>query len=137
MSRLLVALTFFALLASCKKVTEKVQENRAMEFITSGQWKVASLTKGSNNYSPDFQAYLFKFRNDGKVDAIKGGVVIISGTWVGDINIGTIVANFPQNSQYPLPLLNGTWQITDGGASFTEATKSENGETSKLRLEKV
>lgn len=135
--RLLFVFTFFIALISCKKVTEKIQENRAMDFITSGQWKVTNLSNGLVNYTTDFETYLFKFRTDGKVEAIKNGAVTVSGTWVGDINIGTIVANFPANSQYPLPLLNGTWQIKDGGATYTVATKSENGETSTLRLDKV
>ena len=108
-----------------------------MDFITSGQWKVTNLATGAANYTADFQPYQFKFRADGKVDAIKNGVTTISGIWSGDINTGIIVANFPANSQYPLLLLNGTWQIKDGGATYTVASKSENGETSSLRLDKV
>lgn len=108
-----------------------------MDFITNGQWKVANLSKGSTNYTADFNSFQFKFRTDGKVEAIKNGTVLISGTWSGDVNTGTIVANFPSNAQHPLPLLNGTWQIIDGGSTYTVAMKSENGETSSLRLEKV
>ena len=137
MSRLLFFLAFIVLLTGCNKVKEKIQENRAMDFITSGQWKVTNLATGAANYTADFQPYLFKFRADGKVDAIKNGVTTISGIWSGDINTGIIVANFPANSQYPLLLLNGTWQIKDGGATYTVASKSENGETSSLRLDKV
>lgn len=137
MIRLLLALCFFGALGSCNKIKEKVQENKAMDFITSGQWKVTNLVKGSTDHTTAFNSYQFKFRTDGKVDAIKNGTTEISGTWSGDINTGTIVANFPSSAQYPLPLLNGTWQLKDGSSTYTVATKSENGETSSLRLDKI
>lgn len=137
MIRLLLALCFFCALGSCKKIKEQVQENRAMDFITSGQWKVTTLKKAATDYSTAFNPYQFKFRSDGRVDALNGGVVEISGNWSGDVNTGTIVASFPSNAQHPLPLLNGSWQITDGSSTFTTATKTENGETSLLRLDKI
>jgi hypothetical protein len=49
----------------------------------------------------------------------------------------TITSTFPADAVQPLPLLNGLWKIVDGGNDFVVATKDENGELSRLRLQKV
>ena len=137
MTRFLAGLIFFCCLASCKKIEEKIQENRAMEFITSGEWKVKSFTKNGVNHSAAFIPFIFRFKTNGEVDAFVNGMVEATGSWEGNANAGTIKSNFPATAVQPLPLLNGTWQITDGGETYTVANKLENGETSVLRLEKI
>lgn len=137
MIRFLAAFLLFSSFMSCKKIQEDVQENRAMGFITSGQWKVKSLTKNGVNHTSVFAPYLFRFRTDKKVEALNNGMVEVTGDWEGNINAATLQSNFPTTAAYPLPLLNGTWQITDGGNNYTVANKTENGEVSVLRLEKI
>ena len=62
-------------LVSCKKIREDIQEKQVLNFITSGQWKVTKLTKGSIDYAGDFLGYQFQFKTDETVDAIKNGAV--------------------------------------------------------------
>jgi hypothetical protein len=98
---------------------------------------VANFTKASTNYTTDFTGYQFQFKTDNSVDAFKNSILQKTGTWQGDATTLTITSNFPADAQYPLPLLNGVWKITDGGNDFVVATKTENGEMNTLRLEKV
>lgn len=137
MIRLLITFILLSSFASCNKIKENVQEKRAMEFITTGQWKVKSLIKNGTNYASAFATYLLQFKSNGKVDAINNGAVEITGDWEGNIDNATIKSNFPTNAAYPVPLLNGAWLITDGGSNYTVASKSENGETSVIRLERI
>lgn len=108
-----------------------------MDFITKGQWKVANLSKSGTDYTSGFASYIFQFTSDGKVKALNNGAATATGSWEGNLTTAIIKANFPANAVQPLPLLNGTWQITDGSTSYTVASKTENGETSFLRLEKL
>jgi hypothetical protein len=71
------------------------------------------------------------------VDAIQNGSLQKTGTWQGDAINFTITSTFPADAVQPLPLLNGLWKIVDGGNDFVVATKDENGEISRLRLQKV
>ena len=137
MIRFLMILVLFCSLASCKKIEENVQENKAMEFITSGEWKVKSLIKDGTNHTTAFVPYIFRFKANGKVEALVDGIIAESGDWEGNTSEATIKSNFSTTAVHPLPLLNGTWQITDGGNNYTVANKTENGETSILRLEKI
>ena len=124
-------------LVSCKKIREDIQEKQVLNFITSGQWKVTKLSKGSIDYAGDFLGYQFQFKTDETVDAIKNGAVQKKGTWLPDAINYTITSAFPADAPHPLLLLNGTWKIVDGGDNFVVATKTENGELNELRLEKA
>jgi hypothetical protein len=137
MHRFLYALLLLSLLTGCKKVKENIQEKKVLDFITDGQWKVTQLLKGSTDYVADFAGYQFQFKTNNFVDAIKNGTVQKTGTWQGDAINLTITSAFPADAVHPLPLLNGVWKIVDGGNDFVVATKDENGELSRLRLEKV
>lgn len=137
MNRFLLILLFVSSLTGCKKIKENIEERKVLDFITSGQWKVTTLTKGSTDYSADFAGYQFQFKSNDAVDAIKNGVVQKTGYWMGNATNYTITSSFPADSLPPLPLLNGIWQIIDGGDNFVVATKSENGVLNTLRLDKV
>jgi hypothetical protein len=137
MHRFLYALVLLSLLTSCKKAKENIQEKKVLDFITDGQWRVTQLLKGSTDYVADFAGYQFQFKTNNFVDAIKNGSVQTTGTWQGDAINFTITSTFPADAVQPLPLLNGLWKIVDGGNDFVVATKDENGELSRLRLQKV
>ena len=137
MHRFLYALLLLSLLTGCKKVKENIQEKKVLDFITDGQWRVTQLLKGSTDYVADFAGYQFQFKTNNFVDAIKNGTVQKTGTWQGDAINFTITSAFPADAVHPLSLLNGLWKIVDGGNDFVVATKDENGELSRLRLEKA
>jgi hypothetical protein len=120
----------------CKKIKESVEEKAVLNFITSGQWKVASLIKENSDLTSEFNPYKFQFKTNKKVDAIKNGMVEKTGDWNGDANTLTITSNFP-NATMPLVLLNGVWKITDGGETFVVATQAVDTQTATLRLEKI
>jgi len=137
MKSFLIAALMIVSWASCKKIKENIQEKQVLNFITNGQWKVTKLTQGSVDYTGDFSGYQFQFKTNEVVDAFKNGVVQKSGAWHPDAVNYTITSTFPTDALHPLPLLNGTWKIVDGGDNFVVATKTENGIFNELRLEKV
>lgn len=137
MHRYLLLLLLLSTFSGCKKIKDNIEEKKVLDFITEGQWKVTTLTKGSADYSADFGGYNFQFKTNNIVDAIKNGTVQKTGSWQGNATNYTINSSFPADALHPLPLLNGTWQIVDGGSTFVVATKSDNGELSTLRLDRV
>ena len=137
MIRLMLIFTACCSLMACNKIKEKVEEKKALNFITSGQWKVAGYTKDGVDYTETFAGYAFQFKNNNTVDAIKNGDLEITGTWAGDTNAYTINASFPPGAKHPLPLLNGLWQLLAGGDNFTKARKETNGVICLLHLERV
>lgn len=137
MKYLTAALLITIALLSCKKIKENIQEKKVLDFITTGQWKVSSLEKGSVDYGVDFTGYQFQFKANEIVDAIKNGSVQKSGSWHPDGINYTITSNFPADALHPLPLLNGIWKIIDGGDNFVVATQTINGELYRLRLDKA
>lgn len=131
---LLLVLSLFSL-ASCKKTVENAQRDAVVEIMVSGQWTVTKYMKGDSTITPQFAPYKFQFHDNGSVDATKNGVVEKTGTWKGDATLLTITSSFP-GAGYPLPLLNGTFQISKTGLSFVEARMTVNGELHLLRLDK-
>jgi len=137
MIRLMLIITACCALMACNKIKEKVEEKKVLDFITTGQWKVASYSKDGADYTASFNAYAFQFKTNNTVDALKNGTIQSTGTWSGDSNAYTITASFPGTAQQPLPLLNGVWQLLDGGDNFTTAKKEQNGTVCLLRLERL
>jgi len=134
MKKLLLLACLFAGL-SCKKAIEKIQEEKVIEAMTTGLWKVTSYTMGGMNHTSDFAPYLFQFKNNNTVDAINNGTVEKSGSWAGDPNARTITSQF-QNANATLTLLNGTWNITRNSWTYVEARQMVNGSEHTLRLDK-
>src|SRR5215217_5033821 len=129
MKKLLISSLMFLCLAGCKKIKENIQEKKVLDFITSGQWAVTKYQKGSiADYASDYTGYSFKFNSTETVDAIKNATIQKSGTWHPDATIYTITAAFPNDAVYPLPLLNGVWQLVDGGDNYAVATQTIGGE---------
>lgn len=139
MIRIILMLTLLSSFVSCNKIKEKIIESQALQFITIGQWRVASFSEGGTDHSSEFSPYSFQFRTNYTVDAIKNGTKEISGTWGGTEanSVVTIQSAFPQNAPTPLPFLNGTFTVRDAGLNYVEATKAQNGVVSTLRLEKI
>jgi hypothetical protein len=122
-------------LVNCKKIKENIQEKQAMEWITSGQWKVAGYLQAGTDKTADLAAYTFRFKSNKTVDALKNGTLETSGTWQDDQANRTIDSNFP-SAPYPLILLNATWTITNGSETSVNATATVNGELRNLKLSK-
>jgi len=121
--------------SGCRKTVAQHQLNALMELITNGQWQVTSFKQNNNDITAHFAAYLFQFRANGNVEALKGGAVEKTGTWVGNATDRTIQSNFG-TAPTPLSLLNGTWQITKTSPSFVEALQHLSAEQRTLRLDK-
>lgn len=139
MRKMLAALMMITLLAGCKKIKENIQEKKALDIITSGQWKVTRLNSATQDYAADFAGYSFQFKSNNKVDAIKNSTVQKTGDWYGDGNNYTITSTFPNDAIHPLPLLNGEWQIIDAdqAGNYVKATQMIAGELYTLQLDKV
>jgi hypothetical protein len=135
MHRLGIITILLLLLTGCRKTIDQVQEDKLMEVITNGRWKVTAFTKGNTIITADFAAYLFQFQANNTVDAYNNGTVEKTGMWKDDIAAYTITSTFA-NAQYPLTLLNGVWKISNTHLTFVEASQTSNGEVYTLRLDK-
>jgi hypothetical protein len=118
----------------CEKTKEKVQYDLVMQAITNGQWKVSSYDKGGTDLTGDFVPYLFQFKEDFTVDALKNSYVESSGTWSADPDNGNMSSTWTVGA--PVGLLNGTWHITDNSWTYVIAEQTVNNELRKLRLDK-
>jgi len=122
-------------LSGCKKTIDKIQEDLVIQAMTDGQWAVTSFIKDGTNITTDFSSYKFKYYSNKTVDALKNGTTEITGTWDGNSSARTTYANF-NSPQYPLTLINGTWQITKNSWTYVEATQTSGGVTKTMRLDK-
>jgi hypothetical protein len=127
------ALIFLLALIACVK---KKQEEKVLNAMTNGQWKVTSFIKGNADLTSDFAVYQFQFKTNNTVDAINNGTVEKTGSWQEDVNAQTITSNFA-NAANPLALINGTWQITNNSWTWVEAKQTVNNELLTLRLDKL
>ena len=109
--------TLFCLLTSCKKMIEAAQEDIVIKAMVDGQWRVTQFKKGSVDVTSEFSPYMFQFRSDKTVEAIKGGSIESKGTWNGNATDRTIASSF-SNAAPTVMLLNGTWQITKNSWTF-------------------
>ena len=139
MKKFLIALVVLTSLAGCKKIKEDIQEKRALDIITSGQWKVSVFKSATTDYTSDFAGYSFHFKTNETVDAIKNSVVQKTGSWYADATNYRITSTFPTDAAHPLPLLNGVWQLVDAdeGGNYVKATQMISGELYTLQLDKV
>jgi membrane protease subunit (stomatin/prohibitin family) len=122
-------------LGSCKKAIDNAKEDAVIDIMVDGQWYITKYLKANIDVTNDFTGYKFQFFENRTVDAIKNNAVQKTGTWQGNATALTIYSNFA-NADYPLSLVNGTFQITDSSPSFVEANTTVNGEYRWLRLEK-
>jgi hypothetical protein len=134
MKPILIILSLICL-AGCKKTIEKKAENAIMNAMTDGQWVITSFVAGDSDITSTFSPYRFQYFSNYTVDAIKNGIVENTGSWDGDYNSMSIVANFP-NATNPLLLLNGTWHVTNNSWTYVVATMTVGNSTRSLRLDK-
>jgi hypothetical protein len=117
-------LSFFlisALFSSCiKQAIEDTQKQRVIDAVTKGAWFVSSFKLDSSDITPAFAGYLFYFKEDGAVVAVRDSVAS-NGTWIGDISSRTITSEF-STAVHPILLLNGTWKIEDSYTNYIVAS---------------
>jgi hypothetical protein len=137
--RLLFLLLLLPFLGGCKKVLDKVddaQQQAAIDIVTNGRWKMVSFSTGTNDQLALFNGYLFQFNTNQTVDAYQGNTLVMSGTFVYDLNARTITSGFNTTTE-PLVLLNGTYRVTDSGSDFVKAEMTVNGALRKLHMIKL
>ena len=117
--RVYLPVVCFILFCSCEKLVETKKRDALLEIMTSGQWHVESYIEGTIVITDQFQGFNFQFNEDGSVTG-NDGLVITTGTWVGDIRNYSISSNFP-SAPDPLKKLNGTWIIKDSGLDYVAA----------------
>lgn len=106
-----------------------------VKAMTDGQWVVTRFTQNGTDITTDFSGYKFQYYKNKTVDAIKNGTVERSGTWDGNASAMTTWASFP-GATHPLSLINGSWNITNSGWTYVEATQTIGTEVKTLRLDK-
>lgn len=132
---LLLLLLLPALLGSCEKTKEDIQEDLVLKAMTDGQWKITNFVHNGLNITADYANYRFKYYSNKTVDALNNGTVEKTGNWDGNAATMTTWANFT-GAVYPLNLINGNWQITRNSWTFVEATQTNGTETRVMRLDK-
>ena len=136
MRYIVLLLAGLILAGGCKKQVEQVQMDALMNLITNGQWKVTLFKKGSEDVTGQFAPYIFQFKKNETVDAIRNGTVEKTGTWLGSVTEQTIKSSFG-NVTEPLGLLNGTWLVSKTSTTHVEASQEVNGQKLALRLDKL
>jgi len=122
-------------LGSCKKTAEKIGEDLVIKAMTDGQWKITKFTQNGNDITSSFSNYKFQYYSNKTVDAILNGTTERTGSWDGDATAMTTYANFP-GAPSPISLINGTWNITNNGWTYVEASQTNGAEIKTLRLDK-
>src|SRR5689334_8898752 len=135
MKSCLTFLSILLLATGCAKTIERLQENKVIQAVTDGQWRVTKFTKAGTDLTADFAPYRFQFRTNNTVEAINNGTLERTGTWVADAAAQTITSSFP-NAGHPVSLLDGSWKITNSDWTFAEARQTVNGEVLTLRIDK-
>ena len=135
MKKLISFITLLIFFTGCKKTVENVQQDLVIQAMTDGQWVITNFTLNSANITADFSTYKFKYYSNKTVDAIKNGTTEKTGNWDGNASAMTTWANFP-SVNYPLTLINGTWNITNNSWTFVVATQTNGSETKTMRLDK-
>ena len=135
MKRLIALFSLLIFLASCKKTAEKIGEDLVIKAMTDGQWKITEFIQNGTDITSSFSNYKFQYHSNKTVDAILNGTTERTGSWDGDALAMTTYANFP-GATNPISLINGTWNITNNGCTYVEATQTNSGETKTLRLDK-
>jgi len=72
------------LLPACKKAIENQLNDVIVNSMTDGQWVITSFKNNGTDITTDFSAYKFQYHSNKTVDAIKNGVVEITGDWDGN-----------------------------------------------------
>jgi hypothetical protein len=135
MKKLYALLIAVLLLAGCKKALEQIAEDMVVKAMTSGQWVVTEFKLNGTDITSDFTGYKFQYFKNKTVDAILNGTVDRSGTWDGNASTMTTWASFP-SAPHPLSLINGSWNITDSGWTYVEATQTSGADVKTMRLDK-
>lgn len=135
MKQLITLLLCFIILGSCKKTAEKIGEDLVVKAMTDGQWVITKFTQNGTDITSSFSGYKFQYYSNKTVDAILNGVKDRTGNWDGNATAMTTWADFPGASS-PISLINGTWNITNSGWTFVEATQINGTEVKTLRLDK-
>jgi len=135
MKRLIPLFFIIISLGSCKKAVEKIGEDLVIKAMTDGQWKITKFTQNGTDITTNFSGYKFQYYSNKMVDAILNGVIERTGVWDGNATAKTTSANFA-GAPNPISLINGTWNITDSGWTYVEATQTNGTETKTLRLDK-
>ncbi|MEO5946040.1 MAG: hypothetical protein ABIP79_04435 [Chitinophagaceae bacterium] len=136
MKKLVCILMITILFSGCKKTIENIQEDLVLKAMIDGQWRVTNFINNGTTITSDFSTYKFQYYNNKTVDAIKNGIVEITGTWDGNATAMTTFANFTTTA-YPIQLINGTWNITKNSWTYVEATQNIGSNTKFLRLDKL
>lgn len=135
MKRLIPFCFIMISLASCEKAVEKIGEDLVIKAMTDGQWKITKFTQSGTDITSNFSGYKFQYYSNKTVDAILNGVTERTGVWDGNATAMTTWANFA-GAPNPISLINGTWNITNSGWTYVEATQTNGTEVKTLRLDK-
>ncbi len=135
MKRLIALFLVLISLVNCKKAAEKIGEDLVLKAMTDGQWMITKFTQNGNNITSSFSGYKFQYYSNRTVDAIYNGVKERTGNWDGNATAMTTWADFPA-APTPISLINGTWNITNSGWTYVEATQNNGAEVKTLRLDK-
>jgi hypothetical protein len=136
MKKLITLFLIASTLGSCEKTLEQVGEDLVIKAMTDGQWKVTKFTQNGTDITSSFSTYKFQYYSNKTVDAINNGVIERTGNWDGNASAMTTWASFP-GAPTPIALINGTWNITNSGWTYVEATQTSGAETKTLRLDKL
>lgn len=109
-------------LGSCKKTINDQKEKYVLSAMTTGRWFLDYYAVNGVDSTADFQAYVFQFYDDSRIDAITTATTQ-GGTWSGDPSTLTMTIRF-QSQDRNLTRISYPWLFTDShiGLVFAETT---------------
>lgn len=126
----------FFIFSSCKKAVENQLDDLIIKSMCDGQWVVKSFKNNGVDITSDFAEYKFQYHTNKTVDAIKNGVIEMTGNWDGSALEKTTWADF-RGDALPVTLLNGSWKISNNTWTYVVASQSGTTTTKSFRLEKL
>lgn len=119
--------------SSCDKLVEETQRDLLMSELSKGYWVITSFVEDSNNITDSFRQHKFIFDQDGGVLS-QADSLEENGTWTGNIDTWTIVANFPTAGD-PVRKLNGSWSVITYNMDQVKASKKRSNGADTLVLQ--
>jgi len=108
-------------------------------FLTDGNWTIVEFAFADEDFTEDYEAYIFNFDNNTNMSA-NNGVQLVSGNWSidnNDPNNLLVVLNFGVTA--PFNVLNENWYITESEVDRLALTigSETNGDLKILVFEKL
>ena len=130
-----VILSLFALVLLFTNCEKHTTPNKLDKKLTKGTWRIGKAVVGTENITPVYNGYLFKFTSNQNIEV--SGTVVTSGSWYHGNEKNPVILFMSLPASYPeLYIFSDDWQVnqlSDGQVVMKRNDSSED----ELILRKV